>query len=128
MKILYTIAFLVFVGLELSAQSSLLILTNEKEVGKNYLTNSDIKAKEYIFPVRIDHSYIDTSANPLTVQIRALNKNGQWLNNTGKIVMYDLLTKKEKWDKDINYQQSNNEQHNDLIIQATGPISYMAYE
>jgi hypothetical protein len=124
MKRLVTNILLNFIGLGMFAQSSLLILTNEKVIGKNYLNNSDIKTLEYIFPERIDHSFIDTSTNLLTVQLRALTKNGKWLNNTGKMVMYDLSSNKEKWVKDLNYLQSNIEQYNDLIIQTTGNKSY----
>lgn len=75
MKRLFTIVLLCFNGLMMFAQTSLLILTNEKLIGKNYLNNSDIKTLEYIFPERIDHSFIDTSTNLLDISEQADPRN-----------------------------------------------------
>jgi outer membrane protein assembly factor BamB len=92
--------------------------------GKNYLTKNDIKAKQYIFPERIDNYYIDTTSNLLTVQLRGTSKNGKWLNSTGNVILYDLSNKKEKWIKKINYQQSIIDQFDNVMIQTIANKSY----
>jgi hypothetical protein len=124
MKGLITLSILCFIGLTISAQSELAILNNKRTIGKNNLTNKDVIAKEFVFPDRIHDTYIDTVTNCITVQLRGTSKNGKWLNNKGKIVLYDLKQQKEKWSKKINYQQSGIEQHSNLMIQTIANKSF----
>lgn len=124
MKRLFTIGFFSIISLISFAQKELLILTNERTIGKKIKTNNEIIAKEFIFPERIDNSYIDTLTNCLTVQLRGTSKNGKWLNNTGNIVLYDLAKKSMKWAKKTNYQQGSIEQFDNVIIQTLGNNSY----
>jgi hypothetical protein len=124
MKKLLAFGLFCFTALTIFAQTDLLILNNESIAGKNYKTNSEFKAKEYIFPERIDNSFVDTTTNLLTVQLRGTSKNGKWLNNSGNVILYDLSNKKEKWAKKINYQQSNIEQFDNVLIQTIANKSY----
>jgi hypothetical protein len=124
MKKLLLIGLLSFAVLKIYPQSNLLIIKNEKVIGKNYQTNNDIQVKEYIFPERIDNSFIDTTTNLLTVQLRGTSKNGKWLNNSGDVVLYDLTNNKIKWTKKIFYQQGSIEQFDNIIIQTNANKSY----
>jgi hypothetical protein len=121
---LFLLGLISFTGATIFAQSNLSIQSNKKIIGSSYLTNDYIEAKEYVFPEKISDTYLDTITNYITVQLRGTSKNGKWLKNKGRIVLYDLIQKKEKWSKRINYQQSAIEQHNDLIIQTIANKSY----
>ncbi len=124
MKRLFAVGFFSFIVLTIYAQSDLLIPNNDKIIGKNDKTNSDIHAMEYVFPERIYDSYIDTLSNLLTIQLRNVSNNGKWLKNSGNVVLYDLSNKKVKWSKKIKYQLSSIEQFNNVIIQRKGNASY----
>ncbi|MGE5426652.1 MAG: PQQ-binding-like beta-propeller repeat protein [Methylococcaceae bacterium] len=123
-KRLLLASFMNLVGLTIYAQSDIEIIHQLKPVGKNYMTNKDILAKEIVFPETIYKTYIDTNANRITVQLRYLSPEGKITHNTGTMVVYDLGLQKEKWSKKINYLQTDIDQHNDLIIQTTGKRSY----
>lgn len=123
-KRLLIVSLMNLVGLTMYAQSDIEILNQQKVVGKNYLTNKDIIAKEIVFPEKIYKTYIDTSANCITVQLRYESPTGKITRNNGNIVVYDLGQKKEKWSKKINYIQTNIDQFNDLFIETTAGKSY----
>lgn len=124
MKKLLAFGLFCFTALTIFAQTDLLILNNELIAGKNYKTNNEFKAKEYIFPERIYNSFVDTTTHLLTVQLRGTSKNGKWLNNSGNVILYDLSNKKEKWVKKINYQQSSIEQIDNVLIQTIANKSF----
>lgn len=50
MKLILIILFFLLPVISFFAQSDLQIVHNEKVIGKNLKTNSDIRATEYIFP------------------------------------------------------------------------------
>lgn len=124
MKKLFAVVALSFIAVIIYSQSNLLITKNEKVIGKNFKTNRDIQAREYIFQQRIDNSHIDTTTNLLTVQLRGTSKNGKWLNNSGDVALYDLSNNKIKWTKKVFYQQGNIEQFDNMIIQTIANKSY----
>ncbi len=124
MEKIFTIGLFCLISLTIFAQEKLPIINNEIIAGRNYKANLDIKAREFIFPERIDNSYMDTTTNLLTIQLRGTSKNGKWLNNSGNVILYDLPNKKEKWVKKINYQQSRIEQFDNVIIQTIANKSY----
>lgn len=124
MRRLISSFFLSFFSLTIFAQSDLIIQNNVKVIGKNNLTNKDIVAKEFVFPDRIHETRIDTVSNYITIQLRGKSKNGKWLNNKGKIVLFDLNDRKVKWSKKINYIQNGIEQYNNVIIQNIANKSY----
>jgi hypothetical protein len=123
-KRLFFSGIFIFSILTIYSQSNLLIVNNDKIIGKNYLTNKDLHATEYVFPERIENSYIDTATNLLTVQLRGLSKNGKWLNNSGDVVLYDITSNNIKWSKKIHYQQGSIEQFDNIIIQTIAGKSY----
>lgn len=124
MKTFITVCIISIISLPIFAQSEYLILTNEQDIGKNNLTQKEIVAKEYLFPERIHTTYIDTAANCITVHLRGTTKNGKYLNSNGDIVVYDLAKNQRKWSKSINYQQSQIEQHSNLMIQTAADKSF----
>jgi hypothetical protein len=125
LKKLLLVSLINLVGLTIYAQSRLEIKNNEKSIGKNYLTNKDIIAKEVVFPEHIYKCYLDTSSNCITIQLRYQSETGKIVHNTGQLVVYDLVHKREKWSKKINFNlMSTIEQHGDLIIQTIGNKSY----
>lgn len=116
MKKILTFLLFSLVGLICFAQNDLQILSNEKTIGKNFKANNEIKAKEFIFPERIFHSYIDTTSNLLTIQLRGVKNNGKYYKNKGKLVLYDLLNKSTKWVEKINYNLDEIKQFDNIII------------
>lgn len=105
-------------------KNDLQVLSEEKVLGKNLLTNTDIKGYQYIFPEKIHETFLDTTSGFLTVQLRGLSKNGKWLNNKGNIFQYDLNNKKLLWTKKIVYQTSGLQQFSKTIIYTTANKSY----
>ncbi len=124
MEKLFALGFLFFFALPTFSQSNQQIQTKEIVAGKNYETNKDILAKEFVFSERIDNYYLDTISDFLTVQLRGLTRNGKYLKNSGYVILYDLAANKIKWDKEIMYQQSGIEQFNNVIIQSFNNKSY----
>lgn len=116
-KKLHAIVFLCLTSQILFSQSQVSVLHQDKTAGKGLVSNTDINAKEKIFPLKINNYYLDPGNQTITLQLRGTSENGKWLNNTGKIVLYDLALDKERWVKKINYTQSNLLQHNDILIQ-----------
>ena len=99
-----------------SQKNNLQIISAEKNLGKNLLNNSEIRGFEYIFPDRIEETYLDTISGFLTVQLRGLSKNGKRLDNIGNILLYDLNNKKLKWNKKTDYQNRSLQQFGNLMI------------
>ncbi|HEY5687800.1 MAG TPA: PQQ-binding-like beta-propeller repeat protein [Yeosuana sp.] len=116
--------FILFSMYSFSQKLDFKVLSNEIVLGKSLLDSSEIKGIEYIFPERIEETYLDTITGFLTVQLRKLSKNGKWLNNFGNILLYDLNKKKLKWNKKIAYQTSNLQQFSNTMIYTTYNNSY----
>ncbi|WP_339740989.1 PQQ-binding-like beta-propeller repeat protein [uncultured Sunxiuqinia sp.] len=100
------------------------ILTNQRVLGKNLVGGTDITGTEFIFPDRIQETYLDTTSGFLTVQLRGTGKNGKWLDNKGNILVYDLYSKDLKWSKKINYQTSSVQQFSNTVILTVANKSY----
>ncbi len=110
------IGFLLLVSItSFSQKNDFQVLQNEIVLGKNLLTNSEIKGIKYIFPDRIHETFLDTTSGYLTVQLRGLRKE-KWLDNKGKILQYDLNNKKLLWSKKIAYQASSLQQFSNTMI------------
>ncbi len=103
-----------------SQKNDLQVKSNEKVLGKNLLNNSEIRGFEYVFPDRIEKTYLDTISGSLTVQLRGISKNGKYLDNFGNILLYDLKGKKLKWSKKIAYQASSLQQFSNTMIYTVG--------
>jgi len=107
-----------------SQKKDLQVIRKEKVLGKDLLNNSEIIGYEYMFPDRIEETYLDTISGFLTVQLRGVSKNGKRLDNFGKILLYDLKEKKLKWSKKIAYQASKLKQFSNTMIYTVVNKSY----
>lgn len=105
-------------GLYSFAQNEIEVLNNRKPVGNNLITNEEILGREFIFPERIYHSFLDTISNCITVQIRGKNNIG------GHVILYDLSSKEMKWTKRIDYQSNFIEQHNNIVLNCSSMETY----
>jgi hypothetical protein len=110
------IGLLILVSVEsFSQKKDFQVLHNAKVVGKNVIDSSEIKGVEYIFPERIQETFMDTTNGFLTVQLRGLKKE-KWLSNNGNILQYDLNNKSLLWSKKIAYQTSSLQQFSNAMI------------
>lgn len=119
-KRLLLLSFIQLIGLTIYAQSEISVITNRRAIGKNHITHKDILANEIIFPEKIYETYLDTFSSYLTVQLRGTTKNGKWLHNSGKLIVYDLAGNTGKWSKYLNYNSGDIAQHGNLLIQTIG--------
>jgi hypothetical protein len=124
MKKLFLIGFLFIGSLALSAQENADTLLHEVIIGRNFKTNTDIKAVERVFADNIHLWHIDDSTKVLTLQLRgSKDSNGTDLNANGYIVSYDLSQHKIEWQQNIYYQYSNLDLYNDILIKTTNSQS-----
>lgn len=123
-KRLLFLIFILLAGLNIYAQSEIPVITSRKPIGKNHTTQHPIIAREIVFPEKIYHTYIDTLSNLITVQLRGTSRNGKWLDNTGKLIIYDLAGNKGIWSKYMNYSNGGISQHGNLIVQNIGNRSF----
>lgn len=91
-------------------ENNILVICNEKIVGKNLQDSSVINGFEYVFPERIYRTYFDTTSGLLTIQLRGVNSNGTRYKNSGYIVLYDLKYQKVLWSKKVSYKSTDVQQ------------------
>ena len=115
MKKILFIGILVCMGFHTIAQNSE-VTNREGQFGKNMITNKEIVGTEFMFSDRIEHSYIETESNCITIQLRGLFLGGNLLKNNGDVILYDLSNKKTIWKKSINYQNYYLEQNGKFIF------------
>ncbi|MBK6399640.1 MAG: PQQ-binding-like beta-propeller repeat protein [Bacteroidetes bacterium] len=96
------------------------VLSNEKVLGKSLVDSIVFKGMEYVFPDRIHETFLDTTTGLLTVQLRGLSKNGKWLDNSGKIIQFDIKNQKVLWSKNIVYEANILQQFNKTMIFSVG--------
>jgi len=89
-------------------------------IGKNLITNKVITAKEYNFLDNIHHADMDTTSKCLTIQLRGITKNGKNYKSKGEVLVFDLRTKKIKWQKEIDFQQTGLEQYENILFHTGG--------
>lgn len=114
------LGFLFLISISAFSQKNIQISTQHKVLGKNLIDNSDITGLEITFPDRIHETYLDTITELLTVQLRGVSKNGEWLNNNGYILQYDLKNQMLLWNKKIAYQTSDLQQFSQTMIFRVG--------
>jgi len=101
------------------AQTKEPVPSEEIIIGRNFKTDTDIKAKECVFADRIETWYIDDSTKTMTLQLRGLSEDGNNKNDTGRVILFDLLNKQIVWNKEINYEQSYIDQYDRVLIKTT---------
>ncbi len=116
MKLKHLTALILFFSVTNAfCQNQITLSTSETIVGKSLVDNSDIIGKEYTFPDHIYKTYFDTASNYLTVQLRGIK--GKYYNNKGKIVQVNTSDNSIIWSKEINYQNTQIQHHNKIIVQ-----------
>jgi len=118
MKKVVIIAVIGFNILSVCAQLEY-IPTSEINIGKNFKTNTDIIANEYVFSDNIFSWNIDDSAKLLTLQLRGTSKKGNDLNDTGNMQLFDFGTNYIKWNKKLDYTTTNIDQYDNMFLKTT---------
>ena len=99
--------FLLTLTISAIAQTSYVkVLSNEQVVGRNLITDREITALKYTFPVRIHEFETDSVNNRVTLQLRNLSRKGKFVDNEGKLVQFDLNTGKALWSRDVYFGSS----------------------
>ena len=112
-KIVITL-ILIFETFTIVGQS--IMTSSATVVGKNLITNKEIKATKYEFRDRVYKSRLDTTSHTLTLQLRGIKNNGKYYNNTGELAVLDLRSKEIKWSKEINYRTTEIEQYEGVLF------------
>jgi len=119
MKKTTVIGLICFFAVSIYAQTNGLVPTEEIIIGRNFKTDADIKAKECVFPDRIESWYIDDSTKTMTLQLRGISDYGNVKNDTGRVIQFDLLNKQITWNKKIDYVLSYIDQYDKVLIKTT---------
>ena len=114
-KTLITAALLLAAITAFAQQLEILVYTNQRSIGRIIETQEEIIAKQYMFPEKIYHSYVDTIAKTITVQLRGMRNNGTWVPR-GQLLYYDLTTGRVRWSKNIAYPY-NLQQFGSVILE-----------
>jgi hypothetical protein len=93
-------------------------LNDERVVGRNFTTDTDIIGVEYKFPENIFEYHRDPATGFLTLHLRKISKKGR-VSNRGKLIHFDLENRETKWVKKVNYREIDLFQVNDIIIQGS---------
>lgn len=125
MKRLFLILLFSFPGIISFAQKDFKVVCNEKVIGENFITNSDIEAKEYIFSDRLHMFYVDSLNNYATIQLRNLAKRDKSLDNEGEVVLFDLNSNSTKWKNKYDFSLENLYFVDSFIINATSNKMYL---
>jgi hypothetical protein len=119
MKKNVVIVFICFSAVSLFARTNTTIPANEIIIGRNFKTKVDIKAKECVFPDRIDSWYIDDSTKMMILQFRGMSEDGIDKKDTGSVVQFDLMNRQIVWNKELNYTKSYVDQFDTVLIKTT---------
>lgn len=95
----------------------------EKVYGKNLIAKGEIIGTEYFFESRINHIYVDTISNNITIQLRELSKNGNRLKDKGFVILYDINNNEVQWSNRISFLTNYIQQFNSLILRSTASQS-----
>lgn len=116
MKKIYATGILFIISLTVFSQIKPDSLSNEIIIGRNFKTNSYIKAKEYVFGGNIDSWHIDDSTKILIMQLRDKVNNNDDPKDTGKLFSFDLQSNRVIWQKGINYRNSTVDQYDNVLV------------
>jgi hypothetical protein len=119
MKRLFISGALCVITLSVFAQTKQDSVSKEMVIGRNFKTNSDIKAKEYVFSDNIASWNIDDSTQILTVKLRGTDNNSTNLNDTGELFSFDLLHNRVIWQKEIDYRNTTVDQYKNVLMKTT---------
>lgn len=106
-----------------SAQQDIVISSNSKDIGFDFINQKAVKAVEYSFPERIDDILIDSLQQTLLLTLRGV-RNEKWLDNRGIGILYDPAANRVKWSKKMSFQTQSLAQYGGLTIYTTAGKSY----
>lgn len=110
------VIFLCAAGLVSCAPAAMKLMENQEVIGNNLRTGSNIEAKAYTFPKRIQDFSIDTSSHLITVELRELTSS-RHLENVGKVAVFDVAKGQSRWVKNVRYPVSRIFLQDTMIIQ-----------
>lgn len=117
----FGIIILIFLGFNTACSTTqpVTITETETSVGQKIVTEEDIPAVVYEFSNRIHSAYLDTLSGLFTLQFRDLTDNGKWLQNSGRIVVFDPDSSHVYWDYKLPYKRRNYVQYGSDLIEYT---------
>jgi outer membrane protein assembly factor BamB len=83
------------------------------------ITEDEIPTDVFEFSNRIHHSYFDTSTGLFTLQFRDTTDNGKWLENKGRVIVFDPDSSNILWDYNMPYKRISYMQHHSTLIEYT---------
>ena len=120
-KILLCLLFLF--SFHVIAQDKLIVPVTEIYIGRNFITNTDIRAKRYDFLENIYKWGIDDSSKLLTLQFRESMEDHSDLKDSGNIALVDFSTREMRWKKEVDFRTTTIDQYDNLMIKTDGNIS-----
>ena len=119
--LLYCLLFLL--SFQVAAQDKLKVPVTDIYIGRNFITNTDIRAKRYDFAESIYKWGVDDSTKMMTLQFRGKLNAGSDLKDSGNIALVDLLSGEMLWKQEIDFQNSTFEQYDTVLIKMDGNVS-----
>lgn len=91
----------------------------QKTIGKTFLKNKDIRAKEYTFISKVESFHIDSINNYALIQLRNTTKGGNTLKNDGSFILFDLNKDSILWEKPMDYSTESLYFYDSSIVHTT---------
>ncbi len=123
MKYLLMFSCIFLFTISLSAQKTIPVLLNERSIGKNFKTGTDIRAVERTFPKSVQQVYVDTTTGKATVYLYNSDDSAAF-RRVKKIIWYDLEKNTVSSIKKVNTSMGNFLQYNDIFIYSNGGLTY----
>lgn len=89
-------------------------------IGRNFMSNTDIRAKRYDFAETIYKWGIDDSTKMMTLQFRGTLDDGSDLKDSGNVALVDLSTGQMLWKQEMNFRNATFEQYDTVLIKTDG--------
>jgi len=104
------------------AQEKLKIPVTDIYIGRNFISNTDIRAKRYDFPENIFKWGVDDSTKMMSIQLRGTLENGSDLKDSGFVALVDLSTREMRWKQEVDFRNSTIEQYDKLLMKTDGDV------
>ena len=123
MKNIILPCLIILVTIQLFAQDMMKVPVTNIYIGRNFISNTDIRAKRYEFTENIYKWGIDESTKMMTLQFRGVLEDGSDLKDSGNVALVDLSTGQMLWKQGINYRNVTFEQYDTVLIKTDGNVS-----
>ena len=115
--------FSLLTGTLISQNQKPLISVKDSVFGKLLAHDLELKGKIYGFGSQIRDLTVDPSQRYFIIQLRDLSKNGKWLKNKGRILVFDSFANEVKWVRPIKYPFNQLSKFGDVLILKQGAKS-----